>query len=202
MILAKFLLNVYAKGDPLEITSYVNNILLNETINSLLEQSDPNFKKKFGIQVQILGMLLVIKNTSSNHSIFRKKVSEARLNLSSLYLTDRQFYATKANLLVVIESYRNRLSQHKFSNIPPKRYIGVGYKDKGSRRIISFDGSPSWQEIASSSRLENDPYGFRNYDFIDEAINILHNNRSIYEDSKDWILLLKKKLDSAFSSRV
>jgi len=28
------------------------------------------------------------------------------------------------------------------------RYIGVGYKDKGNLRISSFDGSPSWQEVA------------------------------------------------------
>lgn len=30
-----------------------------------------------------------------------------------------------------------------------KPYIGVGYKDHGSRRDISNDGSPSWQEVAA-----------------------------------------------------
>lgn len=36
----------------------------------------------------------------------------------------------------------------KFSPAP---YIGVGYKDKGTRRIPSEDGSPTWQELASKN---------------------------------------------------
>lgn len=37
--------------------------------------------------------------------------------------------------------------------IPPKRverYIGVGYKDKGTRRNPALDGSPSWQTVAAT----------------------------------------------------
>jgi hypothetical protein len=33
--------------------------------------------------------------------------------------------------------------------LPPVRFIGVGYKDKGSRRDPAFDGSPGWKEVAS-----------------------------------------------------
>jgi len=33
--------------------------------------------------------------------------------------------------------------------LPPARFIGVGYKDKGSRRDPAFDGSPGWKEVAS-----------------------------------------------------
>jgi hypothetical protein len=33
--------------------------------------------------------------------------------------------------------------------LPPKRYIGIGYRDKGSARDPAQDGTPSWQEIAS-----------------------------------------------------
>lgn len=36
--------------------------------------------------------------------------------------------------------------------IPPKRVercIGVGYKDKGTRRCPEQDGSPSWQRVAT-----------------------------------------------------
>jgi hypothetical protein len=32
---------------------------------------------------------------------------------------------------------------------PPKPYIGIGYKDKGSRREPALDGSPKWQEVAT-----------------------------------------------------
>jgi hypothetical protein len=41
--------------------------------------------------------------------------------------------------------------------VPPKRFIGVGYKDKGSRRDPAFDGTPSWQETAQYlSNLERE----------------------------------------------
>jgi hypothetical protein len=31
--------------------------------------------------------------------------------------------------------------------LKPKRVIGVGYRDKGTRRDTAYDGSPSWQEV-------------------------------------------------------
>jgi hypothetical protein len=43
---------------------------------------------------------------------------------------------------------RNPLAPPKA--LPPKRYIGVGYRDKGNRRDPAVDGTPSWQETASS----------------------------------------------------
>lgn len=43
---------------------------------------------------------------------------------------------------------------------PPQRYIGVGYRDKGNCRNSSYDGSPSWQEVASrGSHLNSEPFG-------------------------------------------
>lgn len=33
--------------------------------------------------------------------------------------------------------------------IPPKPYIGRGYTDKGNRRDVCLDNSPSWQEVSS-----------------------------------------------------
>lgn len=33
--------------------------------------------------------------------------------------------------------------------LPPKAYIGVGYKDKGTRRDVSVNGTPGWQEVGS-----------------------------------------------------
>jgi hypothetical protein len=35
----------------------------------------------------------------------------------------------------------------------PKPYVGVGYKDKGSRRDLAKDGSPHWKEVASSNKV-------------------------------------------------
>lgn len=36
------------------------------------------------------------------------------------------------------------------TRFPEKSRIGVGYRDKGSRRITSEDGSATWQEVASN----------------------------------------------------
>jgi hypothetical protein len=43
-------------------------------------------------------------------------------------------------------SFNSRLVRRR---VPPVPYIGVGYKDKGSRRDVANDGSPSWQVVAS-----------------------------------------------------
>lgn len=48
-----------------------------------------------------------------------------------------------------ISSYLKRTNRDLRRNSPPKRFIGVGYKDTGQCRDVSYDGSPSWQEVAS-----------------------------------------------------
>jgi len=49
-----------------------------------------------------------------------------------------------------IESYIHRISYGKIRNKRPKRFIGVGYKDHGNMKKMEVDGTPSWQEVASS----------------------------------------------------
>lgn len=44
--------------------------------------------------------------------------------------------------------------------IPPKRFIGKGYGDKGTAKKPEFDASPAWQEVAMTNsslqkRIEN-----------------------------------------------
>jgi hypothetical protein len=34
--------------------------------------------------------------------------------------------------------------------LPPKRSMGIGYRDKGSRRNLAIDGSPDWREVSSA----------------------------------------------------
>lgn len=43
--------------------------------------------------------------------------------------------------------------------LPSPRYIGVGYKDKGSSRIPHLDASPAWQELAVSLEVSGFPGG-------------------------------------------
>jgi hypothetical protein len=39
---------------------------------------------------------------------------------------------------------------------PPKRYMGVGYKDKGARRDPAWDGSPRWQDVAAVTAFSDE----------------------------------------------
>jgi len=41
--------------------------------------------------------------------------------------------------------------------LPPKRFVGVGYRDKGSRRNDS-DGTPHWTTVASDARYQDGYY--------------------------------------------
>jgi hypothetical protein len=36
---------------------------------------------------------------------------------------------------------------HPKTSSPSKRFIGVGYKDKGNCRDLSSDGTPDWKDI-------------------------------------------------------
>lgn len=44
----------------------------------------------------------------------------------------------------VMDHFRNK-------KLPAKRTMGVGYRDKGSRRNLAKDGSPDWREVASAN---------------------------------------------------
>jgi hypothetical protein len=48
-----------------------------------------------------------------------------------------------------VKSYIKKTNLLTKKRHPPKRFVGVGYRDKGSRRIPSTDGRPAWQEVAS-----------------------------------------------------
>jgi hypothetical protein len=47
----------------------------------------------------------------------------------------------------IVKQFR-RIRLNTVTRIAPKRYIGVGYKDKGNLLSPSYDNSPSWQSVA------------------------------------------------------
>jgi hypothetical protein len=198
LLLAKFVFNAYVK----EVFSKKNreiDLLLNEVVLSLLESKDPNFKAKHAILVRKLGLLLVFWNQSGDLQSFKARVSESGVNLSDLYLSERQFHAANKNLRQAVEGYVHRLQQTQYNKVPPARYIGVGYKDQGSRKVSHYDGSPSWQEVASSYRETNDP--FLDNRFRRGVFNLVKDSTSIYDDSKQWIRLVREGVLSKLYTR-
>lgn len=115
--------------------------------------SDPDFRNKFGVALKVLAYLLKNKLRFSG-----PRVSSQRI----LYLSN----AIKSNLEGFLYEKRNVPNQVRLMNslfevrsakplgvlksqLPPEKYIGKGYRDKGTAKNPAVDGSPSWQEIAS-----------------------------------------------------
>jgi len=86
----------------------------------------------------------------------RRKVQPSWVQEMCQFLREREFllsshaYFGWTELFEVKSFLRLTNRQWKQDRTRPKRYIGVGYKDSGTKRDSAFDGSPSWQEVAST----------------------------------------------------
>lgn len=117
--------------------------------------SDTQFAEKYSewlitvqnvlVEWQVKSFPFIPRNTKKYEEILRP------------FLPSRQAYfgwvnnpARGTSVSIVL---RSQLSPPK---IKPKRFIGVGYKDKGSRRNPAKDGSPSWQEVTMDRRYQEE----------------------------------------------
>lgn len=116
-----------------------------------------SFKKKFGKSLEDLTELLKTVN------LYQEKTDKVSKMLSK---------KLKANFIGFIYPKRNlgQMAQKLEGaywlvatqdpgtpqrQLPPKRFIGIGYRDKGSRRDRAKDGRPTWQEVAMSLKVIN-----------------------------------------------
>jgi hypothetical protein len=127
---------------------------------------DPEFGEKYFewlITVQNLLTKLKITNFPYDLTI---GVTELISDLQPFLPSKNAYYGWKGN--PVNRSYaritlRNPLLLAKKHF--PKRYLGVGYRDKGNRRDLAKDGSPHWTEVAQhNGEIEDLPKGRRRKD--------------------------------------
>jgi hypothetical protein len=113
---------------------------------------DPEFREKFGIHLKVLS--LILKEIKINRKTLKVAVAE----LSNSFLNGLEgFIIPKRNVKPVLIQLK-RFYEVRFprqpgiekKKLPPAAYIGVGYRDKGTAKNPAYDGSPSWQEVASS----------------------------------------------------
>jgi hypothetical protein len=64
------------------------------------------------------------------------------------FMTPRAFLGYEKTFRV--DRFIQRTYRHHAKEPIAKRFIGVGYRDKGNCRSVSQDGTPSWQEYASA----------------------------------------------------
>lgn len=63
-------------------------------------------------------------------------------------------------------------------DLPQRRYIGVGYRDKGHRRNIAIDGSPGWLDIYPSFNRSTPRHErFYNWDFLQVCYEVRENTK-------------------------
>jgi len=156
-LMFRYLLGRY-KYDPegLHLDDY---LVMLELYYSLIEKEEETFqgnRKKLLDEnlIELIGHLVKVKTFPS---IPRDDATKAKLEKVDIIPSGNAYfgqkgqgYTSKGYRLV----FNARVTHQKF---PPKAYIGVGYKDKGSRRDSAYNGSPSWQEIAThESNLERE----------------------------------------------
>lgn len=112
--------------------------------------NDPSFAEKFGLHLKVLAYIL------KRERFTERKFAKQKVNLTNSFLKNFNSF------LIPKRNYKNALrEQMKFielraprpqgvlkSQLPPAKYIGMGYRDKGTAKNPAKDGSPSWQEIA------------------------------------------------------
>jgi len=114
--------------------------------------TEEDFKKKFGRSLEVLSELLKLIN-------FRVQISEKAINGFRKKLLDselKDFIFPRRNFQSIRTQYGKfyQLSKEyselysKIRKVREVRRIGIGYRDKGTRKDPAKDGSPSWQEVA------------------------------------------------------
>lgn len=132
---------------------YFTEVTLSEeeqAIASLLQLElesyrDPSFQKKYASQLRETSFILTF---SGYGSILLQSIPEVAIAFatSDLCVTKWAFYgryhSSYSNQFKIEERVR------RYRHPTPSRYVGVGYRDKGSSRNLAIDGTPTWQQVA------------------------------------------------------
>jgi hypothetical protein len=117
---------------------------------------DPSFKEKFGSTLEVLAKDL--KNLDLNrqdpgmvsqllYNRFRQSIYD------NFIIPQRNLSTVEKHLCNAYTLRATKLPGIPIKMLPPKRWVGIGYRDKGSARNLAKDGSPTWQEVAMSTRF-------------------------------------------------
>jgi hypothetical protein len=110
---------------------------------------DPGFQEKFGSSLEDLAKILkALRFTANSFQNNLRTMSMRFRNLGSFIIPAKNLNGVYVHVRGSYHILPTKESGIPTSQLPPKRFIGVGYKDKGHRRNSATDGSPSWQTVA------------------------------------------------------
>lgn len=134
------------KVSPVHLLVLYDNILRLQD----LAKKDPSFAEKFGLYLKVQAYILQHHrgpNPLDPNSV--RTLSDSFLrNIGGFLLEERHTMNELKRHMQSVEVRPSRSLGVDKSKLKPPRYIGVGYRDKGTARRPWIDGSPSWQEIA------------------------------------------------------
>jgi len=114
-------------------------------------QTDEDFQRKFGRFLEILAKILKEINISQGLSprALTRLTMRIQKDLEGFFVPHRNYPGFKKRFSGSFAIRELSTSTEANRHLPPKRIMGIGYRDKGTARNPAFDGSPSWQEVAS-----------------------------------------------------
>jgi hypothetical protein len=129
-------------------TLYQNQIWLQDKC-----YREAEFSRKFGIPLEGLSMILKNLNLSTDFQTSKLVALRNRIKveLEDFIIPTRNYQSFKGRFEGTFHLIFSKPQGIPTKDLPPVRYIGVGYKDKGSASKPEFDGSPNWKDIASSA---------------------------------------------------
>jgi len=149
MVLLRFLLaKLVYSVEGLSLEEY---LCLYHLYYDITEIRDPIFWTKYKEKLERVGLLLEkLGGVTVFPVIFRAPtVEKVRATFQDIIPSAREYYGLSGQR-DLRQSFRLVLNDSLVpKRCPPVRFIGVGYKDKGTRRDTAIDGSPGWKEIGT-----------------------------------------------------
>lgn len=116
-------------------------------------EADPHFRQKFGQSLTVLAEILkgIRFHPHSFRTTLKTLSRELKAKLEHFIYPKRNLPGIELHVKGHYQVIPHRESGTLTKQLPRKRRIGVGYRDKGHRRDPAWDASPSWQEVAQSN---------------------------------------------------
>lgn len=152
MTLLRFLMAKLVYGTEVEGLSVEEYLVLYELYFEAMDSSDPNLRAKWDNSLEKVKNLFIALARITEFPVVLSEESRNRIRITlkedPLLPSPSAYYGLLGNR----QLRSSFVIQFDSPWIPRKRierYIGVGYKDKGNRRLPELDGSPSWQRVAT-----------------------------------------------------
>lgn len=122
-------------------------------------QKDPGFKNKFGVFLENITELFkkVRFHQDSYASTVKRIVAQIKVAAENHLIPARNLPTVERHVKGKFHVIATRSTGVPNRELPPVKVIGRGYRDKGTYRDPAWDGSPSWQDVATYfANLERD----------------------------------------------